>query len=83
MALTPEDIESKKFLVGLRGYDKDEVTAFLQEVATDYRSALDGDGAAPSSNGARPRPRPSGHRGRRPRPGPRRRSRRPRARPRC
>ena len=52
MALTPEDIESKKFLVGLRGYDKDEVTAFLVEVATDYRSALDGGRAGADSNGA-------------------------------
>src|SRR3954451_22279721 len=51
MALTPEDIESKKFLVGLRGYDKDEVTAFLHEVADDYRSAIDGAGTGPAANG--------------------------------
>ena len=33
MAFTPEEIESKKFLVGLRGYDKDEVTTFLARLA--------------------------------------------------
>src|SRR5918998_1116105 len=50
MALTPEDIQSKTFLVGLRGYDKDEVQTFLDEVATEVRTLLDGGG--PSSNGA-------------------------------
>ena len=32
--------ESKRFLVALRGYDKDEVDAFLKEVATDQRQLL-------------------------------------------
>ena len=51
MALTPEEIEAKKFLVGLRGYDKEEVTTFLGEVAGDYRSALagGGNGSAPAA----------------------------------
>ncbi|MCU1454719.1 MAG: DivIVA protein, partial [Acidimicrobiales bacterium] len=33
MALTPDEIAGKEFLVGLRGYDKDEVRAFLTVVA--------------------------------------------------
>jgi DivIVA domain-containing protein len=31
--LTPEEIQSREFLVSLRGYDRDEVHAFLDEVA--------------------------------------------------
>jgi DivIVA domain-containing protein len=34
MSLTPDEIAAKEFLVGLRGYDKDEVRAFLRMVAT-------------------------------------------------
>jgi DivIVA domain-containing protein len=37
---TPEEIDSKEFLITLRGYDKDEVKAFLKAVAADYRAAL-------------------------------------------
>jgi DivIVA domain-containing protein len=37
--LSPRDIEAKEFLVTLRGYDKDEVRAFLSAVASDYREA--------------------------------------------
>ena len=33
MAITPDEIANKEFLVGLRGYDKDEVRAFLHQVA--------------------------------------------------
>lgn len=40
MAMTPEEIEDKKFLVGLRGYDRDEVRKFLASVADDYRTVL-------------------------------------------
>jgi DivIVA domain-containing protein len=50
---TPEEIESKEFLITLRGYDKDEVNAFLRAVAADYRSALSRQGtdvAVPSSS---------------------------------
>jgi DivIVA domain-containing protein len=35
---TPEEIDSKEFLITLRGYDKDEVKAFLKAVAADYRA---------------------------------------------
>ena len=37
MGLRPEDIESKEFLVALRGYDKDQVREFLGEVAAEMR----------------------------------------------
>jgi len=47
MALTPEDIIEKEFLVGLRGYDKDEVRDFLVTVASDYREVIESAGAAP------------------------------------
>lgn len=36
MALTPEEIADKEFLIGLRGYDKDEVRAYLRTVADAY-----------------------------------------------
>jgi len=35
--MQPEDIESKEFLVVLRGYDKEQVRAFLTEVAAEFR----------------------------------------------
>ena len=41
MPFTPEEIDSKEFLITLRGYDKDEVKAFLKAVAADFRAALD------------------------------------------
>jgi DivIVA domain-containing protein len=41
MPFTPEDIAVKQFLVRARGYDRDEVAAFLRAVAADYRQALD------------------------------------------
>lgn len=41
MPFSPEEIESKEFLITLRGYDKDEVQAFLRAVAADYRGVLD------------------------------------------
>ncbi|MGH8898396.1 MAG: DivIVA domain-containing protein [Egibacteraceae bacterium] len=31
--LTPEEIQAREFLVSLRGYDRDEVNSFLEEVA--------------------------------------------------
>jgi DivIVA domain-containing protein len=40
MPASPEELESERFLVALRGYDKDEVDAFLKEVATDQRQLL-------------------------------------------
>jgi DivIVA domain-containing protein len=38
--LTPEEIKAQKFPVALRGYEKEDVDAFLQRVAADYESAL-------------------------------------------
>lgn len=40
MALTPLDIHNKKFLKKLRGYDTDEVNAFLDQVISDYQDLL-------------------------------------------
>lgn len=37
MALVPEEIAGKQFIVGLRGYDRDEVQAFLRAVAEELR----------------------------------------------
>ena len=38
--MRPEDIQNHDFLVGLRGYDKDEVRAFLTEVAAEHERLL-------------------------------------------
>lgn len=38
--MRPEDIQGRDFLVGLRGYDKEEVRSFLAEVATAHAAAL-------------------------------------------
>ena|SRR5436190_10176051 len=40
MPFQPEDIAAKQFLVRARGYDRDEVSAFLRAVAADYDEAL-------------------------------------------
>src|SRR5436305_13324887 len=40
MTFSPDEIETAHFLVALRGYDKDQVDAFLKAVADDYRTAL-------------------------------------------
>lgn len=37
MAFTPEEIETKTFIVTLRGYDRSEVRAFVSALALDYR----------------------------------------------
>jgi DivIVA domain-containing protein len=39
---TAEEIENKEFLITLRGYDKDEVKAFLRAVAADFKAASQG-----------------------------------------
>ena len=39
MSLTPEEIAGKEFLVGLRGYDKDEVRAFLRTVSEAFAAS--------------------------------------------
>jgi cell division initiation protein len=38
--LSPDEIESKQFLTVLRGFDPEEVTAFLERVADDMRTLL-------------------------------------------
>lgn len=40
MPFSPHEIENKEFLVAFRGYDRDEVRAFLRAAAADYRAAL-------------------------------------------
>jgi DivIVA domain-containing protein len=37
----PHEIENKRFVVALRGYQTEEVDAFLRAVAADYRAALE------------------------------------------
>jgi DivIVA domain-containing protein len=37
--MEPEDIEGREFFMGLRGYDREEVDAFLAQVAADLRHA--------------------------------------------
>lgn len=49
MPFAPHEIENKRFVVALRGYQTDEVDAFLRAVAADYRAALEG-----SQNGSQP-----------------------------
>jgi DivIVA domain-containing protein len=46
MPFAPHEIEHKKFVVALRGYQTDEVDAFLRAVAADYRALLE-EGSAP------------------------------------
>jgi DivIVA domain-containing protein len=41
MPFAPHEIEKKRFVVALRGYQTDEVEAFLRAVAADYRAALE------------------------------------------
>ena len=41
MPFAPHEIENKRFVVALRGYQTDEVEAFLRAVAADYRAALE------------------------------------------
>jgi cell division initiation protein len=38
--MRPFDIQNRSFLVGLRGYDKDEVRSFLAEVASEHAEVL-------------------------------------------
>ncbi len=40
MPFSPEDIERKHFLPALRGYDREQVDAFLRAVADEYRTVL-------------------------------------------
>ena len=36
MKITPQDIHKQEFKTGMRGYDKDEVDAFLQMIAEQF-----------------------------------------------
>lgn len=40
MPFPPEEIETKRFVPAFRGYDRDEVDAFLRSVAAEYRKLL-------------------------------------------
>ena len=40
MMITPQDIHEQEFKSAFRGYDKDEVDAFLQAVADSYQAVL-------------------------------------------
>lgn len=46
-AFTPEEIESRRFVSAIRGYDREEVDAFLRAVADDVRRAGTEVSAAP------------------------------------
>jgi cell division initiation protein len=54
--ITPQEIESKQFTVGLRGYDQQEVTSFLHTVAADYKEALEATGGDGGAGAAVPAP---------------------------
>jgi DivIVA domain-containing protein len=41
MPLSADEIRMRRFAVGLRGYEREEVESFLEQVAADYRLALD------------------------------------------
>lgn len=40
MALSPLDIHNKEFAYGFRGYDKDEVNSFLDQIIKDYELTI-------------------------------------------
>ena len=48
MSLTSDEIADKEFLVGLRGYDKEEVRTFLRTVSKEFAAS---DQSAPHANG--------------------------------
>lgn len=52
MTMTPDEIADRKFLVGLRGYDRDEVRKFLVTVADDYRAVLEKSGGRTNGTSA-------------------------------
>ena len=39
--MDPQEIEAKEFFIALRGYDRDEVDAYLREIAEEHRRVLD------------------------------------------
>lgn len=52
--MEPEEIESKEFLVSLRGYDREEVDAYLRELADEIRRLSTNIGTAASPPSAAP-----------------------------
>lgn len=60
MPFAPREIEEKRFVVGLRGYQTDEVESFLRAVASDYRAALERADAAEQALLAKETEAPSG-----------------------
>lgn len=52
MPLTPEEIREQKFSINLRGYEKEQVDAFLQQVAGDYEAAISAIASASDPYGA-------------------------------
>lgn len=52
MPLTPDEIKGQKFPVNLRGYEKEEVDAFLLRVAADYQAAISAIATAAEPYGA-------------------------------
>jgi DivIVA domain-containing protein len=50
MPFAPHEIENKRFVIALRGYQTDEVEAFLRAVAADYRAALEEAGVGTPDN---------------------------------
>src|SRR5690606_27401848 len=50
MPLTPDQIADREFTFGLRGYDQDEVRAFLQLVAAEFGRAGAGAVAEPDTS---------------------------------
>lgn len=60
MSLTPEEIRSKDFLVAVRGYDKEEVEAFLGSVAEEFAAMRErlADAWADGQGGPSPGPDP-------------------------
>jgi len=54
MNVTPLDLRQQQFRTAMRGFDKDEVTAFLAEAADDYAEAIrEANGCARTCRGSR------------------------------
>jgi DivIVA domain-containing protein len=51
MPFAPHEIENKKFVIALRGYQTEEVEAFLRAVAADYRALVEGRESSEAASG--------------------------------
>ncbi|HYG58085.1 MAG TPA: DivIVA domain-containing protein, partial [Symbiobacteriaceae bacterium] len=49
MALTPMDIYNKEFKTAWKGYSRDQVDEFLDQIILDFKSLLEGDGEVKTS----------------------------------